>query len=60
MKKSKQWEEVLKNARKAGLSWGGNFRKGKDEVHFYMEVPEGRENRDKWIKEAQKRSKHWE
>ncbi len=56
----KQWEEAIENAKKAGLSWGGNFRKDKDEVHFYMEVPEGRENRDKWIKEAQKRYKHWE
>jgi len=44
---------VVQYARKAGLSWGGNFSKP-DPVHFYIEVPGGRGNRSKYIGEAQR------
>ncbi len=43
---------VVKHAKAAGLAWGGNFSPT-DNVHFYKEVPGGRGNRAKYIKQAQ-------
>lgn len=50
---SQHRDTVTENAREAGLNWGGNFSRP-DNVHFYKEVPGGRENRSSYINEAQK------
>jgi len=49
-------KKLIKLANKAGLSWGGNFKKP-DNVHFYKEVPGGRKNRSKYITSARKEYK---
>ena len=46
----KQKENVIKHAKKAGLSSGAGF---KEPWHFYKEVPGGRNNRPQYIKNAQ-------
>jgi RHS repeat-associated protein len=43
---------VVRNARDAGLKWGGDFRRP-DPVHYYREVPGGPRNRSQYIQEAQ-------
>jgi RHS repeat-associated protein len=48
-----QQSTVRRNARDAGLGWGGRF-KSPDPVHFYREVPGGGAQREKFIEEAQR------
>jgi RHS repeat-associated protein len=45
-----QRQAVIRNAKDAGFSWGGEFD---DPEHFYIEVPGGRVNRPNYILEAQ-------
>lgn len=47
-------DQIVENAEKAGLSWGGAFR-SPDPGHFFVEVPEGIGNREPRIRRAQER-----
>jgi len=47
-----KWNKVVGNAKKAGLSWGGDFSSKKDPVHFYLEVPGGIGKRREYIQRA--------
>ena len=47
-------DTVVSVALECGIKWGGKFTKKADPVHFYHEVPGGRQNRSKYIEKAQK------
>ena len=51
------FKRIVHNAKKSGLYWGGDFC-NPDPVHFYEEVPGGREHRAEYIRISQKAAKN--